>query len=135
MGTIKLRAWDKDARKMTTPDGDFSKHIRIGLDGTLYWEGRDMSRDFVITRFTGLTDKNGEDIYEGDIVRMSGDYKPGVYSVIWDDYRSAWWLKNIKADTRKLEMDDDYCQLLGNGWQNEHREVIGNIHELLEVAD
>lgn len=86
-------------------------------------------------QYTGLKDIDGIEIYEGDIVRMSGDYKPGVYTVIWDYYRSAWWLKNIKADTRKLEMDDDYCQLLGNGWQNEHREVIGNIHELLEVAE
>ena len=126
MRKIKFRAWDKDARKMTTHDGDFSKHIRIGLDGTLYWEGRDMSRDFVITRFTGLTDKNGVEIYEGDICRDSLGW---VFKVVWDSDNARFL-----GQQEKLRGDTYICYV----GRIPAVEVIGNLFdnpELLEVAE
>lgn len=80
-----------------------------------------------IGQFTGLIDRNGRGIFEGDIVKITGNNKPGTYIVIWDDYRVAWWGKNIKE--RNLEYDDDFFQLLGNCFQSDCREVIGNIYE------
>ena len=88
-----------------------------------------------VGQYAGLKDKNGKEIFKDDIVKIT-EYKEGIYTVIWDDFRVAWWLKNIKTDNRELSYEDDYCQLLGDCWQIEHREVIGNLHdnpELLEV--
>lgn len=81
-------------------------------------------RPETVGQFIGALDKYDNKMFFGDIVRRT-EYKPGIYTVIWDDYRSAWWLKNIKK--RENEHEDDFCQILGDGWDPERREVIGNV--------
>jgi len=87
-----------------------------------------------IEQFTGLKDKNGVEIYEGDIVKIT-DYKPGLYVVFWDEHRVAWWGKNIKRGRRDKQYDDDFYQLLGDCFQVTSREVVGNIHDDPELLD
>lgn len=74
-----------------------------------------------IGQYTGLTDKNGKKIFEGDIIQ-SPDGE--IFSVEWQPFSVAWRIKNSKrcflAFMRCLDMF----------------KVIGNIHdnpELLEV--
>lgn len=80
-----------------------------------------------IGQYTGLTDKNGTKIFEGDIVKgiteMFSPYHPNG-AVIYDEGQYI-----IKFGNR----DDDFEPLCG--WYGDIK-VIGNIHdnpELLEV--
>ena len=78
-----------------------------------------------IGQYTGLKDKNGKRIFEGDILEGQGyDEEDGYAVVTWDD--GAFWVGNKHV-----------CGTFCENYYGHSFEVIGNIHdnpELLEEA-
>ena len=72
-----------------------------------------------VCQYTGLTDKNGTKIFEGDVVRRETDYygKHKVYDepVVWED--------DIEKGFLGEPYTSGYC-IHGGNW-----EVIGSIHD------
>lgn len=123
MRETHFRAWDTynrawaDEYLAITEDGYV---IEIKNDGTTeYWKDR-----FIIEFGTGLKDKNGEEIAEGDIVEYTtcyyGNKKCHRKVVEWQEWDS-----------------DDFGEPHNLGYFNlsEYMEVIGNIHENPELLD
>lgn len=100
---IKFRAWNGE--QMLSPE-------HIGRDGHAYWHENSIpeSTDKVM-QFTGLKDKNGKEIYEGDIVENEEQAMRGVY-----EFREGTF--GIKG-TRTI--------------QNYGAVIIGNIYENPEL--
>ena len=83
MRPIKFRAWDEDNKRMFTPQ-------RIDADGdNKVYDGYGCY-DMPVMQFTGLSDKNGKEIYEGDIIDERGIvgvvvFRDGGFCVKWGD--------------------------------------------------
>ncbi len=67
MRDIKFRVWDIDNKRM------FDDCLSLKNEGYQQWvQLSKASENLIWEQFTGLTDKNGVEIYEGDIIYIAG---------------------------------------------------------------
>lgn len=79
----------------------------------------------------GLTDKNGKEIFEGDILSIETDEENVKVSVFWDDKHALFMFKSKKYNEKEalaeLFEDNSYpFKIIGNRYENP---------ELLEVKE
>ena len=135
MREIKFRAWDNenkqmlDVQELNFEDCFYGGGMQIRT--TMYNDYFDY-REMPLMQYTGLKDKNGQEIYEGDIVFIKGETE----------------LLDVKG---KVEYSDTFAQFIitntGNivneaeplgDYEEEDIEKIGNVYdnpELLEKGE
>lgn len=93
MREIKFRVWNKD-RKMFIINGMTPKQIQDDATESLELPLL-TSEDCVWQQYTGFKDKNGNDIYEGDLIRAlkSYMYPKVIAEIAWDN---GWYADNKK---------------------------------------
>ena len=110
---IKFRAWNKKRQ------GWFSleNSITFEVEG---W-GVIPNKDVKLMQFTGLKDKNGKEIYEGDVVNhghYTDNKKPCNFIIYWDEKHSGFMEKEIRDFNTETLIDNKDCEVIGNIYEN-----------------
>jgi uncharacterized phage protein (TIGR01671 family) len=112
---IKFRVWDKRETK-----GMSTKNMLYDAQLHHFWQDFVDYPGYELMQYTGLTDKNGKEIYEGDIIHLKFGELNANLVVKWDKYmglkyHNGGWTSLVHVGT--------------------HGEVIGNIFENPELPN
>jgi len=118
---IKFRVWDKLYKR-------FLSQEEMTETGGFYYNHRlDPPEQFDLMQYTGLLDKNGKEIYEGDVL-----YKFGI-----DDapYEVKYGVQPISHEWLGIGFYTEHLGEMGNIFGGEEVEVIGNRYQNPELLD
>jgi len=121
----KFRAYDSSSTtRMYQPDEVMVGGGNIWIDDEDFDAGEwIVNNDLHLMQSTGLKDKNGKEIFEGDIIKMAKDVysEPTYYEVV-----------RHRGGAYRLESKQHGCEL----WlRHTDCEVVGNIYENKELLD
>lgn len=156
MREIKFRAWDKKEKKMLLPQYQ-NYWLQIGLEGIIYEFSNGRLLDttikpvkystreypYELMQYTGLKDKNGKEIFEGDIVLISEDENKKAANTPHEDHflfgdKAQIFFDECNANFVLLDNESGEETSIGYyaGWSNWNwLTVIGNIYENPELLD
>jgi len=112
----RFKVWDRELNRF-----DSSADVYVDPDGGIFeltgFAGEvslEPTNRYAVVWWTGLHDKNGKEIYEGDIVHGGSDYGRIIGEVNWEGSFAGWAIGNTRMSAFRLSA----CKIIGNIWEN-----------------
>jgi uncharacterized phage protein (TIGR01671 family) len=132
---IKFRAWDKEAKLMRHHEKDgrgyyhedaesWGLTIAMLVLGNMTGVRDEFMERYDLMQYTGLKDKNGKEIYEGDV--LSDGKEAHLYIVVWVENLASFGI-NKKGWA--------FTHFFMEAIEPDDLEVIGNIYENPELLE
>lgn len=140
---LKIRAWHLSKKIMAeVRDFNWTGEVHVsykqGPEKSGYFFGGNtvgddwLKDEHILMKFTGLKDKNGKDIYEGDILENDNGVK---YVVVWAEQLAAFYL-SIPNTQRGKEIISCAASKVANEPMLLFKEaVIGNVYDNPELLE
>ena len=106
---LRFRVWDKRLNRYL---GEYDPIQMIMSNGNLAYLDDYGMKFYAVEQCTGLKDRNGTFIYEGDWIKDKDGY---IAHIVW--FNGAWWLKSEPSQAMDRENEETYAEF----------EVIGNL--------
>ena len=137
---IRFRAWDKKDKKMYdewADEFDYNHGTAVGpandggylaIEELLSTDEENEPERYVLMQYTGLKDKNGVEIYEGDIVDITSTNTSG--SILPSKYKVIYGCGSF--DISRESYGETISYRIGE-IPNGNNEILGNIYENPEL--
>ncbi|MFP4878686.1 YopX family protein [Mammaliicoccus sciuri] len=131
MNRLRFRVWDKEVQEFAHWPVYFN--LTNSEIVTELWYGYEIQieeplqdSNYIVLQSTGLFDKNGTEIYEGDIVKFKNPYDKRFNAfgvVVWREDKACFGM-DMAGTTEQFELyritAENYLTVIGNIYQDEH---------------
>jgi len=139
---IKFRAWD-EKNKIMHNNFQFIKSGNEGNDWIVFLSDKQpdfetamknpyFSQQLKIMQYTGIKDKNGTEIYEGDIIVVRSLHDSNIFDEVWDNEKQLAIPQIVRVSATPPH---SFVMPSDSSWNPGYWEVIGNKFDNPELME